>query len=597
MNKSEIRNPKSEKNVINILTEDVVGKIAAGEVVERPASVVKELVENAIDAGSTSVEIEIEDAGTSLIRVADNGTGMSTEDALIACRQHSTSKIQDAEDLNHINTLGFRGEALSSISSVSHLDITSYDGTGEAGIYIHTESGQVLKQRPAGRDQGTTIEVNNLFYNVPARRKFLKKDAQELTEILNVVGRFILSYPSLEFTLKQKEKNLLHATKGMTIIERIHLILGGDIAQNLVDVYHEDKGYEVSGFVSSPSSTRKDRRGQNFFINGRFIKSRLLSDAAYEAYRSMLERGRYPSAILFLKTPLDDIDVNVHPTKMQVKFDNDKFIKNMITETIKRKFEQIKEEQKSEYLVNVEKKVEKDTEEPQDTHFFAEPESQNEFSYDFQNQRDAKDASAKPAIFKIPDSETDQVGAIGMYQLGMCYIVEVMPDTIKITDQHAAHERVMYEFFSKGIENNSVECQNLLFPIRLDLSAGEKVLMDKVTEDFKKLGFVIEHFGDNSFLVQGVPAILKERDIKTVIYDTLTDLGAVNLAKTEPVDEMVKIMSCRGAVKAGDPLTGEEMLAILEQVKKCDLPFTCPHGRPTSFEVTVDELEKRFRRK
>jgi len=282
---------------INILSESVIGKIAAGEVVERPASVIKELVENSIDAGATSIEIEIQGAGRNLIRVADDASGISSGDMRVVCKRHTTSKIEKEKDLFNIKTLGFRGEALASIASVSQMDITSFDGVDESGFYLYLEGAEILKTRPAGRARGTTIEVRNLFYNVPARRKFLKKDMTEMAEIINVVGRFILSTSGIEIKLRQNEKILMHAYKEMNLNDRIRLVLGSDIADSITEVSQEFEGCKVQGFISLPYHTRKDRNDLTFFVNGRYIRSKTLSNVVIDSYRSMLERGKFPFCI------------------------------------------------------------------------------------------------------------------------------------------------------------------------------------------------------------------------------------------------------------------------------------------------------------
>ncbi len=578
---------------INILSEAVIGKISAGEVVDRPASAVKELIENSIDAGSDSIEVEIHSAGQSLIRIADNGEGMTLEDAKLACKRHATSKINDIDDLDRISTLGFRGEALSSIAAVSQMDLTSRNESDDAGVYVYFESGQIQKIRPAGRARGTTVEVRNLFYNVPARRKFLKKESTELAEIAGVVGRFVLAHPDIEFKLNHGDRTLLHATKEMGALERIRLVLGADIADHMMEITFSSGKYNISGFVSRPSSTRKDKRAQVFFVNKRFVRSKILSDAAYGAYRSLLERGRYPAVVLHLTVPSADIDVNVHPTKLLVKFRDEQVIRGTVTDAIRAGFNEMKT-------------VSPDTR-PEAPAFSAEsdhggsviletPEVQTEFAYEVKRNSTVVDGGAESsaAIFR---DETLPVERDDMVQLGDCYIVRVKNECITIMDQHAAHERILYELFSKAVESAPVDSQNLLFPVRMDLSAGESIIMEKIIDKFKVLGFQIEPFGERSYVVQSVPAVLNDGDIKKVIYDVLSDLSSYDLNKINIIDELIKLTSCRAAIKAGDALTKGEMHSLFEQLKKCSLPFTCPHGRPTVSEITIDELEKRFRRK
>ncbi|MBU1083844.1 MAG: DNA mismatch repair endonuclease MutL [Candidatus Omnitrophota bacterium] len=574
---------------INILTEEVIGKISAGEVVERPASVVKELIENSIDAGADSIDIAVEGAGTKLIRVADNGTGMSTDDAKLSCLRHTTSKISSAEDIYRINTLGFRGEALASIAAVSKMEITTFDGEDKSGTCMYVESGEILRIRPAGRPRGTTIEVENLFYNVPARRKFLRKESSELTEIVSVVGRFIVSNPDIEISLTQEGRRLFHSNRGESGIERVAAVLGDDVAGSMMEIDSGEEKYRVKGFISSPSSTRKDRRAQMFFLNGRYVKSRMISETIQYAYRGMLERGRYPAAVLFITVSPEDVDVNVHPSKLMVKFSDEKALKEVLQRTVYGRF---KEEKKKDISAFREK---------EDGRTGPEEFLLREEDKDIQTEFAYKENLSGPAGKRSFCSEGLPFGEIQdterPFQVGGCYIVQVNDEDVLITDQHAAHERVLYEVFSKAKESGPPEMQDLLFPIRMDLSAEEALIMNKMIEDFKTIGFLLEAFGDNSFIVRAVPAIIKDRDVKTVVADVLADMSAVNLSRVELVDELVKIAACRGAIKAGDRLGEDEMLSVLSQLSRCDLPFTCPHGRPTSFRITIDEMEKRFRRK
>ena len=580
---------------INILSDETIGKIAAGEVVERPASVVKELVENSIDAGSDSIEIELASSGQSLIRVADNGEGLASDDAKIACQRHTTSKIAGASDLEHITTLGFRGEALASISAVSQMDITSRSEREDAGVYAYFEGGQVQSMRPAARNKGTTIEVRNLFYNVPARKKFLKREATELAEIVKVVGRYIVANSDIEFKLTHDGRIIFHAQKEMDFKERIEMVLGGDVSRSIIEVSSLCGGYGITGYVSRPAETRKDKRAQMFFLNGRYIRSKILSDAVYDAYRSLLERGRYPAAVIFLSTSPREVDVNVHPTKMQVKFQKEREVKDVLTSAIKDVFDKVKTQEQyvSEAGIKVRQEEAGGEEEPVLPYS---PDLQTEFSYDVaERESDSNVHVVKPvaAISKIP---TEVYDTAQIFQVGGCYIVQVKMEGITVTDQHAAHERILYEFFSSASDNAPKEMQNLLFPVRLDLAREEAVIMEKFLKDFSVLGFQIEPFGGGSFIVQAAPSILKDRDIKTVVYDVLSDLAERYNPRIDRLDELVKITACRAAIKEGDSLTSDEMISLLEQLKRCSLPFTCPHGRPTTFNITVDELEKRFHR-
>lgn len=586
--------------VIRVLNEDVICKISAGEVVERPASVVKELVENSIDAGADSIDIEVEAAGQALIRVADNGCGMRQEDAKIAAKRHATSKITNVGDLDRLSTFGFRGEALASIAAVSQLEIITRFALDASGLSLQIESGEVRRVKPVGREKGTTIEVRNLFYNVPARRKFLKKEATELAEIIDAVGRFIVSYPGIEFKLSHGPKTLFRAPRTMGLEDRIRMVLGQEAAGEMIDISFRAGSYNISGFVSRPSSTRKDKSAQLFFVNHRYVRSKMLGDVLDDAYGSMLERGRYPAAVLFVEVPPADVDVNVHPTKLLVKFDDEKSIKSAVSDAVRRKFDALKSEMSSvtaaaggvsQTVLSANRPL------PVQEAVHDALGAQAQFLYDLKGEREAHKTSTWQWMHAYGRDAHAPKKHHDMFQVGDCYIVRLNEELIEITDQHAAHERVFYEFFTKAVRGGIPEVQNLLFPVRLDLSASEAVIMSKVLDAFKALGFYVEHFGERSYLVQAVPAILKDRDVKTVVMDALSDLSEHDLAKMDLIDEMVKIMSCRAAVKAGDKLSSEEMHSILDQLYGCQLPFTCPHGRPTVIEIKVEDLEKMFRRK
>ena len=574
---------------VHLLDNDVIGKISAGEVAERPVSVIKELVENSIDAGARSIHVEIENAGQTLIRVSDDGCGMTAEDVRLACLRHATSKLQCIEDLNTLVTLGFRGEALASIAAVSRLEITSAStGEGEA-VYIYLEGGEMHNSRPAARAQGTTVAVRNLFYNVPARKKFLKKESTELAMIMDTFGRHILANPNIEFKLIHGDRSMMHASRDMGAWDRVRLVLGTDVAGNMVDVDFQADGYKISGYISVPASTRKDKKSQIFFVNKRFVKSKILNASLQDAYRSLLERGRYPSCVLFIDVDPGAVDVNIHPTKLLVKFDDETTLKKVTERAIRERFDEIKEAR--EEGIPVAKKL---SETPILTDV---SEVQPEFEYEMTKVEKLEPVLNTRNDHNLPCEGEMPVSREDIFQVGDCYILRMQNDSIFITDQHAAHERILYEYFTKVVRERGGDIQNLLFPVRMDLSASEAIIMDKMVDKFKALGFVIEPFGNNSYVVQGAPAILQDKDIKTVVMDILTDLSSCDLDKIDPVETMIKYASCRAAIKAGDKLSNNEMVVLLNKLEECELPFTCPHGRPTSTEITIDELEKRFRRK
>ncbi|MBU1656729.1 MAG: hypothetical protein KKB12_01025, partial [Candidatus Omnitrophica bacterium] len=433
----------------------------------------------------------------------------------------------------------------------------------------------------------------------PARKKFLKKEPTELAMIMDTFGRFILSNPDIEFKLGHSGRMLSHASRGMGPLDRVKLVLGSDVAGNMVDVEFRSGNYKISGYISMPAATRKDKSFQIFFVNKRFVRSKILSASLQSAYRSLLERGRYPSCVLFIDVDPRAVDVNIHPTKLLVKFDDEPALKKITEKAIRDRFLGIKEKREAAIpMRRILKTYSASPIRPVLTDF---PEVQPEFEYEITGSE-----KKKPVINRFQGASSDRSQPCGgdisgrrerIFQIGNCYIVRVQNDSVFITDQHAAHERILYEYFSKVARDRGGDIQNLLFPVRMDISAAESVIMERLADKFKALGFVIEPFGNNSYVVQGAPAILKDKDIKTVVMDILTDLSSCDLEKIDPVETMVKYASCRAAIKAGDKLSGDEMVVLLNKLFECDLPFTCPHGRPTSTEITIDELEKRFRRK
>jgi DNA mismatch repair protein MutL len=384
---------------------------------------------------------------------------------------------------------------------------------------------------------------------------------------------------------------MMRATKEMNLLERMKLVMGGDVGGGMIDIASSEGGFDIRGYISAPSFTRKDKESQVFFVNKRYVQSKVISDAVYDGYKSLLERGRYPSAVLFVSVDPRNIDVNVHPTKLLVKFENEKEIREKIIKAIKGTFDEVKRVPPvagQVFSVNAQGAVRSESV------VAKQAEIQPEFALE-----EREDKYGGPLMQARQAGFESFLSASGpkIFQFGDLYIIEMKDDKITVTDQHAAHERILYEYFSKAVRESTREVQNLLFPARLDLSASEAVLMDKLADKFRMLGFNIEPFGKNSYVIESAPAILKDSDVKTVIYDVLNEIASSDSPKADPLEEMIKMTSCRAAIKSGDKLEGREMLSLLDKLAHCELPFTCPHGRPTSFDITLDELEKRFRRK
>jgi len=572
------------KTEIKILSKDTINKIAAGEVIERPASVVKELVENSLDAGSKSIFIGIKKAGKWLIRVADDGAGMSPQDAELACKSHSTSKIESSEDLQHILTLGFRGEALASIAAVSQIRILTCTDSSEGATDLYLEGGELIDKKISGRSKGTTVEVRNLFYNTPARRKFYKTDTTEFYHIVDVVSHYILAFPEVEFKLIHGGRKIFHATVDMNLEHRIEEVLGEDVFSNLIKLNFCDNLFKLSGFVSKPAYTRKDRKQQMFFVNKRYVQNATLSHALYQAYHTLVERGRYPAAILFIEISPDQIDVNIHPTKLQIKFLSTNFVHDKFQYAVSETIQDLKSDK------NIKESYDKSEKTLKSSSGYTESGSWENTVFDFKQ---------KEGIFEglKYDKYIKPEGDFGIYQIDNTYIINILPGKIKITDQHAAHERILYELFCKAWQGKEIEMQNLLLPYRIDLSKQESILLEKHLDLFKMLGFEIEEFGQDSFSIQSVPAVIKYRDIKKIFLDILDEIQDLKKDQKNIAEEIIKITACRSAIKAGDSLSKVEIRTLLKDLEKCKLPFTCPHGRPTQIEIDNKELEKRFRRK
>ncbi len=570
---------------IKILPKNIVNKIAAGEIVERPASVVKELVENSLDAESKNISIEVKKAGKQLIRVADDGLGMTPEDAELSCLRHSTSKISSSDDLENIKTLGFRGEALASISSVSNMRVISCIDSKQGATDIYLEGGDIIDKKITGRAKGTTVEVRDLFFNTPARRKFFKTDTTEFSHITNIVGHFILAFPDVEFKLTHGGKNIFNITKDMDLKDRINCVLGKDLFDNLLKIDSVESLFKLHGYISKPEYTRKNRRSQIFFVNKRYIQNSTLSHALYQGYFSLVERGRYPAAVVFMDIKPNQIDVNIHPTKLEIKFLSQSIVHDKFQNAVRQTIQKFKLESGEETNFGSTARIQDNIK----TRFDSKNFQKKELSFDFEKSQNIFEELSYDEYLETEQGE--------FYQLDNTYIVNVFFDKIRITDQHAAHERILYEIFSKAIKEGKIQKQNLLLPERIDLSREDIILLKQKKNLFNKMGFEIEEFGQGSFNIQAIPAILKEKNTKKIFRDILDDIKDLGKGKQNLTEEIVKITACKAAIKAGDKLSVREIQMLLRDLKQCELPFTCPHGRPTQIEIDKRELEKRFHRK
>ncbi len=623
---------------IRILPPDISNKIAAGEVVERPASVVKELVENAVDAESTSVNVEIRAGGKRLISVSDNGAGMSREDALIAIERHATSKISTVEDLETIQTFGFRGEALPSIASVSQFELLTRTPDAVEGTKITVEGGVVRPVQASGCSPGTHITANNLFYNVPARLKFLKTDATELNHITNQVMWAALANPQTQFSLSHNSRSLIDVRACESYIERIRLLYGKEFAENLIEFDADLPNLQLHCFIGKPDFTKANRNYQLFFLNRRPIRSKVLGAALNEAMRSMVPKDRYVVAFLFLTMSGDHVDVNVHPAKIEVRFQNERSLYSGVVRLLHSGI------YKNKYIPKMESQDEK-TETAQDST----PEGRD-ISTTFPPQRPrigvdtpaprsslfprGHGESIQPAPTSAPTTtplqpdqpdpqgEPVQVESVQLPQhpipegtelqlldfegvqlktnLFNTYIVAEGGDRVFLIDQHVAAERVLYERFVEQLKTDSIPVQGLLLPVTIEATPQQLTTLDAHSEIFEKLGFDVERFGGRTVLVRSIPATLPTGLVSAAVTDLLDGIGNATTPTIEHLevqDKALIMLACKSAVKAGDVLTMDEMVNLIKELSQAKLPFNCPHARPIIVEMHRNELESRFKRR
>ena len=568
---------------IQVLPPEVASQIAAGEVVERPASVVKELVENSLDAGATKITIHIREAGKGLIEVADNGSGIQADELSLTVARHATSKLSTADDLFHIHTLGFRGEALASIGSVSQLTITSRNAESDLGAQLKVEGGEVSKVKPVGSSIGTVVKVANLFYNVPARLNFLKKDITERRHIEQFVTRYALAYPGVSFQLRQDERITVQTSGNGDRREVIASLYGVELAQQMLEILAEYDQLTIKGFTSAISHTRSNRQEITFFINGRWVQDAALVTAVVQAYHTYLMVGRYPQAALFLEIPPEMVDVNVHPTKAEVRFRERERIFSGVQRATRRAL--LAHTPVPGIALN-----------PVDF-----PESRPNFNNNFQSWASADQTTLQVGLRMEPGSAEAGDRGVPLLrlvgQIAAAYLVAEGPDGLYLIDQHAAHERVLFERFMGNI-GSSIASQTLLQPVTIEFSAAEARLIEDQLPTLVELGFQVESFGLNTFLIRAIPQILVGLEpaaaLRVLVEDFEEDEAPL---QAEQEKKIIARICKRAAVKAGRSLSISEQEALLSDLEKCQAPRTCPHGRPTMIHLSVDLLERQFGRR
>ncbi|MBI2501145.1 MAG: DNA mismatch repair endonuclease MutL [Deltaproteobacteria bacterium] len=578
--------PKIQK-----LSESLIAKIAAGEVIERPYSVVKELVENSIDAGAKNIEIGIAEGGRKEIRVADDGCGMGRDQALLAIERHATSKLHTEEDLFKIQTLGFRGEALPSIAAVSMMTLES-SGRGEAANRIEVEGGKVLQIASSARNGGTTITVNNLFFNTPARLKFMKSRETEFSHIARWVEQVALSHPEIGFVLTHRTGDIGSArrelqTQGRAETrERIGDLFGPEIEKSLRPISFGRAGIELCGYLADHQVTSTTPRTLFFFVNGRIVRDRTLQHAVLQGYENLLMKHRYPWVFLYLTVSPDSVDVNVHPTKAEVRFANSQQVHELVRQSVRKSLSP------SPSMVT---KVSDSLSRPSAPSTMLRTGSLRAG----QGERVLLPVEPSPSDGRgeIKPMLSSRVRVIG--QVHSTYLVCEVPDKLVLIDQHAAHERIGFEKLKRQFEGGGIERQSLLIPKTFEVKPSEAEILKLYVEDLERFGFELEPFGRSSFVLRAVPALLSDRDCSGLIVDLIDSLQAEG--KLEPLTErahhVLETIACHRQVRAGDQLSTQEIEALLNQMGSTDFSYSCPHGRPSVLEVPFDEIEKWFKRR
>jgi len=594
---SDGRLSPGKMNRVRVLSDNVANKIAAGEVVENPASAVKELLENAIDAESTEITIEVKSGGKALISVSDNGVGMSKDDTVLALERHSTSKIRSVSDLQKVSTLGFRGEAIPSIASVSRFTIATCEKDSLIGTFLKVYGGKLVNVVDVGRSPGTTVEVRNLFFNVPARRKYMRSVEREAASICRLINAYALAYPQIYFRLVHNDREVLVAPKTDRLEERLAKVLGKKTAEQLIPFRYEEKGVLVRGYAGHPTTTRSNRSGQLLYVNNRPVFSPPLSYAVLLAYKTLVMKGRYPLFVLFLEISSEFVDMNVHPTKKEVRFKNEWEVRDIVVRAVSRA---LKESDLA-------------------PHFFSDqykppPQPSSDFEKALARRMEERfpraerpRQTAPPAGAPLDVHAEDQThlplqrrrrrSLRFLSQLMDSYILAEDDEGLVLVDQHAAHERVLYEKVMAGLRKGSCESQWLLIPSTVEVSSEESFLLQENNELLRNIGFEMRPFGERTFIIEAVPPFFPTADIKTAVQDFL---AAVQQSRKEYDAEREKIMVrsvCRSSVMAHDRLSPEECEALLVRLMSAEFPYTCPHGRPTMVKMSLSEIEKRFKRR
>ncbi len=591
--------------MIRVLPPEVVNQIAAGEVIERPFSVVKELVENSLDAGARRIRVELKDGGLTSIKVIDDGVGFSAQDLPLAFASHATSKLASVDDLEHIASLGFRGEALASIGSVARVSIRSRPHDVEAGAEIACDGGVLAAMRPCGCPPGTAIEVRELFFNVPARRKFLRTPHAERARIQDLLARLALAHLDVDFTLHVEGRDALRLPAGETRRQRFARAFGADLSGGLVDVRHALDDYLVEGVVAGPDFARKDSTLELFFINGRAARDRTVTFAVRQAFREFLMPGRYPVYALHLSLPPADVDVNVHPTKAEVRFADERRVGGILHAAARQALAGVGgiSAAAGASVGDLPRAQTGFPDLPRD--LFARavapavPAAQGDVEAPPASfVREAAPTSGTPTSASQRPWAASSHFAKELLQVRDLYLVFESEQGMVVVDQHALHERVIYEQLRARAKERGVAVQRLLVPDIVELTAEDKAYVLQARDTLRDEGFLVDDFGGVAVAIQGVPAVLTRTSPRAILDTFLAGRGVGERATTrELVAERFHSMACRAAVMSGDRLSPQETRALLEQAERLEHPHNCPHGRPTTITFTWAELERFFRRR
>lgn len=601
---------------ILLLPDNIANQIAAGEVIQRPASAVKELLENAVDAGSTEIKLIINDAGKSLVQVVDNGGGMSETDARMSFERHATSKIRSIDDLFHIRTMGFRGEALASIAAVAQVEMKTKRPEDTTGTYIEIENSQVKKQQPIATGDGTSIAMKNLFFNVPARRNFLKSNTAEMRHIVDEFTRVALSFPHIFFSFTSNGQQLFHL-EGGSLKQRILQLLGSHYNTKLVTVKEETDYLNIYGFVGKPDTAKKTRGDQYFFVNNRFIKSPYLNHAVMSAYQEMIPGDSFPMYVLFIDLDPTQVDVNVHPTKQEIKFEDEKIVYAFVQAAIKHALAQFSITPTLDFDLDASIQQLSSIQQPftEDKQSAAasssifrtftqahqahkiEPSQKSDLKNWDEFYAPVEEREAAPTnIVEQMISNLDAIPSGEIIQLFNTYLLVPFTNNFLLIHQQYAHERILYERLQLATNGKPVATQRSMFPVTIELSSTDSIILEELLPDLHQFGYMIEHFGKNTYVVQGSPADTGQGNEKHLIDTMLEQYKNFSADfKFSKREKLIRSLAWQQSIKTGQTLTGKEMNILIEELFKCNTPNTTPAGTPVFIEFRKDQLEKMFR--